>query len=87
MGLDRPAIHPDGFCNFCVAAALQEQVNDLLLTRTQPYWFLHRILRRNCAIHSNPVPAPIVRRFHELFVKICASSHPSNSGGQASVFL
>ncbi|HTA25640.1 MAG TPA: hypothetical protein VK763_19065 [Terriglobales bacterium] len=34
----RPAIHPYGLRNFGVAATLQEQINNLLLARTQPHW-------------------------------------------------
>jgi hypothetical protein len=34
----RPAIHSYSLRNFGVAAALQQQINNLLLARTQPHW-------------------------------------------------
>jgi hypothetical protein len=61
----RPAIHSDGLRNFCVAAALQQQIDDLLLPRTQPY--------RPCFFHCAPKEYP---RSIETPVspKLCAAS-------------
>jgi hypothetical protein len=57
MRLDRPAIHSYGVCNFCVAAALQQQFNNLLLTRAKPHRFppIHRAPLAKC---NSLKPAP-----------------------------
>ena len=82
MGFHRPAIHPNGLCNFCIAAPLQKQVNNLLLPRTQAY--------RPCLIHAapqgclsfiNPSGVANVRRLDELSVNLLLFLQPSSGAG------
>lgn len=58
MCLDCPAIHPHDICNFRVAAALQEQVHNLLLPRTQPHGpsFIHVCPPRDTHHLLTPLP-------------------------------
>jgi hypothetical protein len=65
---DRPPIHPHDLRYFCVTAALQEQINDLLLSWTQPHGFRHCVLQGTSIFKS--VGRRSLRRLDELYVNL-----------------